>query len=235
MIESAPIKGVIFDLDGTLYYLRKTRVRLTISLWRWIGVIRHVGSARSAVRHKTYRDKSALQTAFAEELGRRAKMSAEEAGRWYEEVFFKTFVELLDRKAKPRPGLLPFLGELKSRGVKLAVVSDLGRVDERLKVLGISPEAFDVTLCSEACGELKPSPTSFLSVAQQWGIDPRNIVVVGDRVDRDAHAATAAAMQCIIIDNHAPTRGHRRVGSESLLSWNDASRAIVAGVGIQSG
>lgn len=235
MIGDAPIKGVIFDLDGTLYYLRKTRVRLTLILWRWIGVVRHVGSARSAVRNKSYRDRTALRTAFAKELGRRAKMSTEDAGRWYDEVFFRTFIDLLDKKAKPRPELLPFLGRLRSIGVKLAVVSDLGQVDERLKVLGIPPEAFDVTLCSEASGELKPSPTSFLNVAQQWGIDPRNIVVVGDRVDRDALAASAAAMQCVIVDNHAPTVGHRRVGAETLLSWTEVSRAIAVGTGLQRG
>lgn len=232
VIDGTPIKGVIFDLDGTLYYLRRTRVRLTLRLWRSLGVVMHVGKAREAIRSRSFPDGASLRAAFGEELGRRAGLPAQEASRWYDEVFFGTFIDLLDRKARPRDRLLPFLGDLRSKGVKIAVVSDLGHVDVRLRTLGIPPEAFDVTLCAESFGELKPSPMAFLSVAEQWGIDPSEVIVVGDRVDRDAFAARAAAMQCIMLDNHAPLYGHRREHDETLYSWKEASRAITARTGI---
>ncbi len=239
-MTNGPFQGVIFDLDGTLYYLRKTRMRLTIALWRSIMVLRHMSSARAAIRRKAYPDEESLKEAFAVELGQRAQIPTAEAARWYDEVFFSAFIKLLADQATPRPGLLSLLSELRSDGLRLAVVSDIGCVEERLRVLGIPPELFDVVKCAEACGELKPSPRSLLMVAQKWHLDPKTIVVVGDRVDRDALAAKAAGMQSIMIDNHAPLFGTRTIrvrqlGGVPLLCWKKASATIAAGSEVRSG
>lgn len=227
------LRGVIFDLDGTLYHLRQTRAQMTLRLLPQVGVLRYLDGARRAVRAKTFDGPEALSQAFAEELGRRAGISAERADRFYREHFLPTFIELLDRRAVPRPGLFPMLGRLREAGVKLGVVSDIGLVSERLQAIGIPPQAFDDLLSAEETGELKPSPRALLTLAERWQLDPDQVIVVGDRVDRDAPAASAAGMPSIVIDNHALPLGRRRKGGITLVSWKDATRTIADRTGLE--
>jgi HAD superfamily hydrolase (TIGR01509 family) len=227
--DSEALRGIIFDLDGTLYRLPMARVLLTIRLWRSIQMLRQYGVARAALRGRSFPDAGSLGEAFARELGHLARVSPEQAARWFNEVFFEEFIALLRRWARPRRGLLGLLAELHAAGVKLAVVSDLGRVDDRLSALGIPLETFDVRMCSEECGELKPSPRAFLTAAQQLGLDPSTVLVVGDRDDLDGRAARAAKMDVIIIDNSP--RLLRGAAAEPRRNWPRVVEAIVARIG----
>jgi FMN phosphatase YigB (HAD superfamily) len=46
---------------------------------------------------------------------------------------------------------------------------------------------------------LKPNPRGFLRACERWRIEPREVLVVGDRADVDARGAAAAGMPCVII------------------------------------
>jgi HAD superfamily hydrolase (TIGR01509 family) len=227
------ITGVIFDLDGTLYRLRKTKVRLTLLLWRTIPVLRHLGGARRAIRDSLYENKESLDDAFFEALGQMSHISAERAATWYHDEFMRAFVGLLERNAYARPGLLQLLERLRRAGVKLAVVSDIGRVEDRLRAIGVPPEIFDALLAAEDVGALKPSPRSLLTVAERWGLDPSEILVVGDRLDRDAEAAKAAGMSTLIVDGRAPSAGRRHETGATLMPWKDMTRAIASRAGLE--
>jgi HAD superfamily hydrolase (TIGR01509 family) len=229
-----PIEGVVFDLDGTLYHLPMARVRLSVRLWRSIGLLKQYEPARRSLRGRSFPDAARLGEAFARELGRLASVAPEQAARWFDEVFFEAFIDLLRSSARPRPGLLPLLSRLRSRGVKLAVLTDVGRVEDRLRALGIPAAAFDVLMCSEACGELKPSPRALLLVAERMGLDPSRVLVVGDRADLDGRAAQAAATDCLIIDDRP--RLLRRAGDDARrLAWPAVIETIVARTRISPG
>jgi HAD superfamily hydrolase (TIGR01549 family) len=230
--SSERIEGIIFDLDGTLYHLTMSRILLSFRLWRSIPLLRQYGAARAALRGRTFPDAPSLADAFARELGRRANIAPDEAARWFDQVFFEEFIALLRRRARPRVGLLDLLGKLRAVGVKLAVVSDLSRVDDRLRALGLPPEKFDVLMCSEGCGELKPSPRAFLTAAQQLGLDPSTMLVVGDRVDLDGHAAQAAKMDYLIIDNR-PRLVRRLAARDRHVAWPEVVEAIAARTGLR--
>lgn len=226
------IKGIIFDLDGTLYHLPMSRVLLALRLWRAIPVLRQYGPARAALRGRTFPDAQSLADAFARELGRLAKVDPSSAGQWFARDFYREFIALLGRRARPRRGLLDLLGALRAAGVKLAVVSDLSRVDDRLRALGIPVEAFDVLLCSEGCGELKPSPRALLTAAQQLGLDPSTMLVIGDRADLDGRAAQAAKMDYLIVDNR-PRLLRRAAAGDWHKPWPAVVETIVTRTGLR--
>lgn len=222
------VEGVVFDLDGTLYTLSGLRPRMALSLWRSLGVLRHISGARRAVRQREFADGDALRGEFYRELGDRAGISQARAAEWYQEMFLPAFVALLDRHGTKRPELLKLLARLRTRGVRLAVVSDFPRVEDRLRALGIPPEAFDAVGSAEESGALKPWPRALLSVAAQWEMEPTKVLVVGDRQDLDGACAEAAGMAFLGVDNGV----HRGGRGKGFVSWRAAAGTIATRTGI---
>jgi FMN phosphatase YigB (HAD superfamily) len=116
------------------------------------------------------------------------------ARRWYEERFLKGFIKMLGAHARIRPGLIDLLSLLKTRGVKLAVVSDYGCVEERLEAIGVPLDAFDDLAAAEDFGTLKPSSKPYIALADKWKLEPETLVLVGDREDIDEQSSVAAGM-----------------------------------------
>ena len=218
MNEKHRIEGVVFDLDGTLYSLRGRQLRMTLALWRWkdLRVLRHLLGTRTWIRSKSYTDRKAFYAAFCEELGRRAGISPPEAGKWYENRFLGSFVNMLAKRARVRPGLLALLARLRQNGAKLAVVSDYGYVRERLDALNIPIDAFDQLCSSEDYGVLKPSPRPLTALAEEWGLNPKCIVMIGDRKDLDQASATAAGVNFLGISDRS------RREKEGFVRWREA-------------
>ncbi|MBW2264536.1 MAG: HAD family hydrolase, partial [Deltaproteobacteria bacterium] len=80
------------------------------------------------------------------------------------------------------------------RGLKTAVLSDYGRVAERVEALRLPVTLFDDLASAEDAGALKPSPLPFLMSARNLGLEPDQVLVVGDRDDMDGQGAMAAGM-----------------------------------------
>lgn len=210
-MTDARIRGVIFDLDGTLYSLRMLKFWMARSLWRSVPLLRRLTASRQAIRGTVFADRDELLAALHGELAARAGTTIERAAAWYDGEFLPAFVELLARRATVRPGLGELLERLRGRGVRTAVVSDFGRVAERLSALRIDTALFDDLVAAEEHGVLKPSSVPFMAVAGRWAIDAAEIVVVGDREDLDATAAWTAGMEFL------------KVGD-----WQEVSSAIEA-------
>lgn len=194
-MESSTIHGIVFDLDGTLYeppWFMKLKV--TALLLGDLAVLRHVNPAREWVRRKQFEDGAALTRAFHGELGRRAGLGSDEAASWYEGRFIAAFLRVLEQDVRARPGLASLLQGLRDRGIKTAVLSDYGRVAERIEALRLPVTLFDDLASAEDAGALKPSPQPFLMSARNLGLDPGRILVVGDRDDMDGQGARAAGM-----------------------------------------
>ena len=78
-------RGIIFDLDGTLYVLRWMKLRMALSLLGSVGVLRKLTGARAVIRAGSYADRESLLVALYQELGRRAGIGAVRAEAWYHE------------------------------------------------------------------------------------------------------------------------------------------------------
>ena len=194
-MDPSPVRGVIFDLDGTLYrppWFMKLKV--TALLLGDLRVLRHVTPAREWLRERRFEDGAELVASFHEELGRRAGLGPAEARAWYEERFIAAFMRVLEEDVRARPGLATLLEGLRERGLKTAVLSDYGRVAERVEALRLPVTLFDDLASAEDSGALKPSPRPFLMSAGNLGLEPSQILVVGDRDDMDGQGARAAGM-----------------------------------------
>lgn len=214
-----PIKGIIFDLDGTLY--TANFFGLTIA-WGFIFEpirLRKIFKVRTAERHKTYADETAFKNAFSSALARETGMTETDALNWYESRFMPRFTHAIRVRGRRRSGLVSLLQTLRQRGVKLAVVSDFGWIEERLKAIDLSPDLFDEIATAESFGAMKPTAKPFLHIAKVWRIPIEEILLVGDRVDHDEQSATLAGAQFIGIT------GSRKAG-EDYQPWPQVRRYI---------
>jgi FMN phosphatase YigB (HAD superfamily) len=198
-----PIRGVIFDLDGTLYSLKLFRFRITLALWRDIGILRYLSRTRKGLRGRVFDSRGALYDAFFSDLAMAAGRSEDFAQDWYKNRFMTVFVEMLKRNATARLGLLELLTVLGERRVRLAVVSDFDKVSERLVALDISTEYFDSLYCSADFGVLKPSARPIEALAKKWGLQTASLLVVGDRDDMDGASAKEAGAEYLNICDRA--------------------------------
>jgi putative hydrolase of the HAD superfamily len=118
---------------------------------------------------------------------------ARDVARWIEQAP----LGLLNRFV--RPGLVDLLASLRSRGVKLGVLSDY-QAAPKLQALGIL-DLFDAVLCAQEAeiGAFKPDPRGLQVTLQRLDVDPPEALYVGDREEIDALAAMAAGVPCAIL------------------------------------
>ncbi|NLN62544.1 MAG: HAD family hydrolase [Myxococcales bacterium] len=191
---SGAIRGVIFDLDGTLYTLPALKLRIAFRLWRSLGFLRRLSTARNAVRSQNFDSPAALLGAFYDQLALATGHTAAEAEQWFQREFSGAFVQTLKAHARLRQGVPQMLHALRQNGVRTAVLSDYAWVKERLGAIGIDFCLFDTIASTEDFGALKPSPVAFRQLATNWHLPAEQVLVVGDRLDMDRAAADTAGM-----------------------------------------
>jgi len=87
---------------------------------------------------------------------------------------------------------LPVLGELRSQGLRLGLVSNTGRnLDEFVAHHHLD---VDAALGSGAFGRTKPHPTIFQAVLERLGVEPAEAAMVGDSPEDDIEGARAAGI-----------------------------------------
>ena len=120
-------------------------------------------------------------------------------------------------KTKPYDGINEMLEQLKSKGVKLAVVSnkaDYAVQDLCVKYFG---GIFDAVTGEKVGVPKKPAPDGVNNILSELGIERKNSVYIGDS-DVDLHTAENAGMDCIAVN-----WGFR---DEKLLRENGAERIV---------
>jgi putative hydrolase of the HAD superfamily len=192
------LKAVGFDIDGTLYPDFRAQWR---SLPFFLGNFRSV-MAFSRTR-KLMRDHSenpglnenAGETEvayFAGELG----CSLDTAREIRDRIIYKGWAKYF-RGLKIYPDVRKSLQELKDSGLKLAALSDFP-VGRKLEFFGLDG-LFDVELGFPDSRRLKPRPEPFLLMAENLGIDPRDILYIGNRLDYDVRGAENAGMRGALV------------------------------------
>jgi phosphoglycolate phosphatase/putative hydrolase of the HAD superfamily len=215
-----PIRGIIFDLDGTLYdmswYMKPLFFLRLFPRGTRLPRFLHI---RETFAGKDLGSRRGLIDALSAEVSRREGSGFDEVRSWIEGPFYDAFVAIMPFFRFSRPGLAPLLTSLREKGIRLCVLSDYDRVKERLVKLSLPPSLFDTFASSEAAGALKPNAGPFSAVAAEWGVEPGSILVVGDRADTDGAAAEAAGMQFVLVEN-----GLRRRGTG--LNWKECAALL---------
>lgn len=183
------IAVVVLDFDGTIY--RKPRIGLYMFAKQW--------------RH--------LPLLIAERRWRKAQRQALVTGGvmpprpvpelWYRTSYLPSMVDVIAKHYKPALWLQPLMDECKQREIPVVILSDYEVVTEKLRVLGLQPEAFDAILASGDFGTIKPDPKlgEILAahISKNAAVNWQQVLFIGDRQDTDGLLAQALGAQFILV------------------------------------
>ncbi|MFN4261118.1 MAG: HAD family hydrolase [Gemmataceae bacterium] len=118
---------------------------------------------------------------------------------------YQIYLETIQGRLQPLPGVYTFLDECKRRGLKRAVASsaDHIKVEGNLHVLRLTPADFDALVDGSEVQRKKPAPDIFLAAAQLLDLPPDQCLVIEDAINGVA-AAKAAGAWCLALTTSFP-------------------------------
>ncbi len=200
---TARIRAVSFDLDGTLYELRPTRLRMLAACfprWRTLRVGRAV---REELRGRSFATGAALLDEEARVAAERLERDAPTTKALLHELFNVRLARVLETTG-PRSGVRAVLQQLVDDGVKIAVISDRGHVAAKLAALGLHDLPWSALVSADDEGVLKPGAALFARCAERCGVGVGDMVHIGDRDDADGAGARAAGCGFVFVQRPGP-------------------------------
>ena len=215
------LKAVLFDAGDTLF-----RVRGSVGEVYATVAARHGVTVAPAEIEQRFRGAFRRMPPLAFPGTADADLPAREYGWWRELVatvfqgrrfadFEAFFAELFEYFACAESWELfddvtPTLGELRARGLRLAIVSNFdGRLTRICEGLGVAPY-FDTIVMSGRAGAAKPDPRVFEVALDDLGLRAADVVHVGDSAREDVEGARAAGLRGILLARNATGRGALR-------------------------
>jgi len=206
------IRGIFFDAFKTLIYLHPTYPGAFADVCRHFNypvseaaVARVLDDIERAMEQRWRSD--AVFTCSPEELGRRWRalnrsifravgvegdadaLSEEMERRFDSGAYTRTYEDSL-----------PTIARLRQQGFRLGVISNgTPGVARNLGIAGIT-ERMDFVLVSALVGWEKPAPEIFAMGLEAVGLQPAEVVFVGDHYEADIKGARAVGMQAVMID-----------------------------------
>ena len=113
-----------------------------------------------------------------------------------------TFFKGIHLTAKLYSDTIPTLTRLKEQGWRTAALTNLpSSMPDRLFRRDIPEwlERLDLYVSSEICGYRKPNPAGLLSIARHFGVEPSQLIFVGDEkldVDTSRNAGCRSILIC---------------------------------------
>lgn len=229
MSDHPPLRAVLFDLDGTLYHQPPLRALMVLELatlflrgspaaaqrtLRGLSAFRRVREELRGVERDT-----PLERLQYEAAAQRAGVPVAELEGWAHEWIEERPLKHLHRCR--RRGLVDLLDSLRDRGLRAGVFSD-HPVRSKLQALGVS-DAMEPQLCAtdDEIDAFKPHPRGFQRACELWGLEPAQVLYVGDRVEIDGAGAARAGMPCAILER-SPTLLRR--GAAAIRATGDPVR-----------
>lgn len=182
---TADVKGVVFDMDGTLLNTLPDLTALTNAVLSDLGYPTHTEEAIRGFIGDGVR--ALMMRAMPDSASDDEKEAA--LAEWK-----SRYQEFGRRKTVPYPNIIEMLEGLKSKGVKLGVLSN--KFDAAVKDLAgfYFPATFDVAKGESPTCPRKPDPTGLLASIQEIGLNPSQVAYVGDSAGDIKTAKAAGAM-----------------------------------------
>ncbi|AWG23405.1 HAD family hydrolase [Flavobacterium faecale] len=202
-------KAVIFDLDGTL-----------------VNSLSDIATATNTVlannNFPTHDDQaynffvgSGLRTSVARALPAHAQTETE-IDRCYDEMML-IYNRDCTLTTKPYSGIISLLDQLKAKGIKLAVLSN--KADALTKKIAgeIFPDYFEIIQGLTTEEFKKPNPVVALQMAAQLGVQPNEVLYVGDS-GVDMETAVNAQFHAVgVLWGFRPKEELLATGAQTLL------------------
>ena len=189
-----PIAAVAFDLDGTLVDtlpdLHEAANRMLADLGRpAVEADRVRGFIGDGVDRLV---KRLLTGALHAEPDRTAFEQARDR-------FREHYRQVLTRASRPYPGVVDALDEMRGRGLKLACVTNKPERFTRPLLEGLDLlRRMDCVVGGDTLTAKKPDPLPLAHCAEEFGIEPRLLLMVGDSaIDCAAARAAGCPVFCV--------------------------------------
>ncbi|MGH9398348.1 MAG: HAD family hydrolase [Terriglobia bacterium] len=195
MPSAIPPAAAIFDMDGVLVNSNPFHVQ------KWIDLLkqRNIPFDTAAVPRQILgmHNDDAFRRYFGSSM-------THEGMRQLGAELEAQFREMFRPYAKPLPGLMALLGELRSAGIPMAVASSAIRANVEFVVdtLGIRP-FFRRLVTGDDVKAHKPDPEIYLQAAAGLGVEPAECVAFEDSFPGIA-AVKNAGMRCVAIASTFP-------------------------------
>lgn len=178
-------KGIIFDLDGTLV---NSLEDIADSMNK---VLQDLDYPTHSYDVFQYFIGSGLRNTVTKALPP-SNNSDEQIEICFERMV-KGYSESCTLKTKPYEGIIELLDYLASRNIKLAVFSN--KADELTQRITaeIFPDYFNTAVGLSVESLKKPNPSKALEISKKWGLEPEEIIFIGDS-DIDMQTAVNANM-----------------------------------------
>lgn len=194
------IRLVVFDVDGTLY--RQSTLRLLMArdmLLHAVGA-RDLAPIRVLSRYRKLREElGEAETEDFEPI--LVERTAAATGTSPAKVRALVAEWMEDRPLRHLErcryaGLVELFRGLRANGKRIGILSDYP-VEAKLERLGLFTDHI-VWAGESGVGILKPHPRGLQQIMAAAGEEPRKTVLIGDRVERDGHAAERAGAHALI-------------------------------------
>lgn len=182
-----PIKGVVIDLDGTLLDTAPDLADAAMAMAADLGL-----PAIDLAEVKTYIG-NGVSRLVKRVLTR--DMFADPAPELFAQalpIYEKHYAEWVSRKSRPFPGVVEGLQAFRAMGVHVACITNKAErfTVPLLRDTGLI-DFFELILSGDTLPEKKPSPLPLLHACQVFGVEPDELLLIGDSLN-DTQAARAA-------------------------------------------
>ncbi|MBG0560273.1 HAD family hydrolase [Actinoplanes aureus] len=200
------LRGVLFDLDGTL---GDHDGSVSAALRTWLPSL---GVAYSPETHALWDEIAERHLAawrrreidFREQRRRRLRDFLPIVGISYAEteldLVFDGFLRAYQSAYRAYDDAFDALAAVSAAGLAVAVLTNGSSEQQRAKLAAMGMAGIGLVYTPEELGVAKPNPASFRQACARWGIAPGEVLSVGDRHEFDVLAARTAGLRAVHLD-----------------------------------
>lgn len=206
------IKAIAFDIDGTLYKNSSLYSKAVLYYLRNISIFKNFNSVRKEM-HAYSEPVSDFRKVQAKKMALKLHCSDDKAEKLIDDIAYKGLEETFT-KVKPCKGAKELFETIKANNLKIGILSDFPP-EQKGDLWGLKSYC-DVILGTEDVGALKPSPVSFIKLADKLGVKPEEILYVGNSKKYDVGGSKRAGMKSALFTSSTKERRGKNSNSAEI-------------------